>query len=242
MNTSILTRQIGPLPGWAWGGLVAVAAWWLFLRGKGASSSGTTNAAASGSALDSGYSLGYAQGVQANPPAAAQTGQPGRQLTIRPATTSGPAAPYDAQNSGVPVRAQPGPSAVIGTVPFGSTVTAAGAQVTGQPSETGNPIWWPVTYGGSAGYINAFDVANAVGGAIGGALRKHSIGARSSAPVWHDAHPLVGAPVRYAHYVRAVGGPANHRSEVARVARQSGVHPARVAMLNPEYTGRIRVA
>ena len=60
--------------------------------------------------------------------------------------------------------------------------------------------------------------------------------------MWHESHPLVGAPVPYGHFVRAVGGAANHRREIHRVASQAGVHPARVAMLNPHPTGMIRVA
>lgn len=247
MDTSILTRQIGPLPGWAWGGLVAFGAWFFFLRGKtGTSSTGTANAAASGSQLSSGYGLGYAQGLQAasanQPPAAATaSGQPavftGAGTLSLTGNQSGTSAIRSAPDSRAPVVTQ---------APVGTKITV---NPTGSPdpnSQFGQ--WYQVVSGPGAGswaWGPDISLQAAVGGAlagIGGAVRKHAIGSRAAAPVWHDAHPLVGAPVRYAHYVRAVGGPGNHRREVARVAQQAGVHPARIAMLNPHYTGRIRIA
>lgn len=233
---NVLTRKIGPLPAWAWGGLAAAAVWFFFLRQRGAPSpSGTSssNGTSPAGQATTDYSLGYAQGLQS---AGAQQGTTtnGLTLLIRQALSTGPTAPYDQGAQGPPIRQSPGISPTIGTAPFGSKITATGAAVTGQANELGNPLWYPVQYGGQTGWLNAGDVAG-----TGGARPGNS---RSLAPVWSDAHPAVGGPVRYAHFVRAVGGPGNHQREVRRVASQAGVHPARVAMLNPVPTGMIRVA
>lgn len=242
MDASILTRKIGPLPAWVWGGLAAVGLWWFVLRNRGSSSTSTStqNAAASGSALDSGYSLGYAQGVQANPPLSGTT------------TTTTAAANFVPNLGGVGVwlfrsPAFTGQSNVAAVLPPGTKVPTGGSAVSGatytDPFGNSGSTWQPVNYNGQTLYAFAPQLAP-VGTAVGGpgTSRKHAIGSRAAAGHLSDAHPLVGAPVRYAHYVRAVGGPRNHRHEVARVAQQAGVHPARIAMLNPEYTGRIRVA
>ena len=237
MDTSILTRRIGPLPGWAWGGLVAVAAWWFFLRGRSATSSSSSGAGTAPNS-NSVYGLGYAQGLQAagaNAPPPTATPAPGRRGVVKSTDPN--------YTGGAGIFSSPSTTGgTIAIVPQGTQLSVTGPPVTGQPWG-GVDFWWPVDEGGRPGFISGslFQVDQAGVGGAGGTARKHAVGSRS-AWLHHDAHPLIGANVRYAHYVRAVGGPANHRREVHRVAQQSGVHPARIAMLNPEYTGRIRVA
>lgn len=260
-----LTQRIGPFPLWIWAGGAAVAIWWFFLRGRGKA---TTQASAAGSQLESGYGLGYAQGLQAAqagqqpPPAGASTASQ-QTITIRDRTSSGPYAQFDQASPGVPVYAQPG-SGQIGFVGYGSTQTLASNASSGPQSSPGglatanrlgNPQpgpsngfttqYWGINYGPITGWVGANDVSGAgtSAGVGGGAPRKFHSGSRS-AWLHHDAHPLIGAPVKYAHYVR-VGGPnsaAAHHANVHRVAQQAGVHPARVAMLNPVPTGLIRIA
>jgi len=245
MDFSILTRRIGPLPGWAWGGILAAGVWWFFLRGKTGSTSPTTGAATT-PGPDATYGLGFAQGqqaVQASLPQQATAAVQNFMLQLRGNVNpeTGQAFPGSTPVN-IPLFADTQASRQIGTMPISSSVSASGAPVQG--TYNGRQVeYYPVPGpGGSTAYILAQDVAGIQQGGIGGPTRKHAIGSRARAPEWHDSHPLIGAPVRYAHYVRAVGGPGNHRREVARVARQAGVHPARVAMLNPQYTGRIRVA
>jgi len=146
-----------------------------------------------------------------------------------------------APGSGAPVYgSKDSATPMLGEAGWGSHVTAMGPPQQGRSVPGRGNLWIPLTNGG---WIFAGDVIGGVGG-VGGprTARKHAMGSRAAAPIWSDAHPLVGGPVRYPHYVQAVGGPANHGREVARVARQAGVHPARVAMLNPTWTGRIRIA
>jgi hypothetical protein len=253
VDASILTRKIGPLPGWAWGGLVAVAAWYFFLRSKPGTTTGSTSAAGASATPgpDATYGLGFAQGQQAAGasamPAPVPT-SPAAPALFMTATKGGGyiySTPGGANNgsllgffAGQPLKilgpAVPGPN-------YGSSTSPGLVGVTSNQ-------YLPVQYGSQTGYVWAPEVVVGTGPDNGtgiggvGTSRKFAIGSRRSAPVWSDAHPLVGGPVRYPHYIQAVGGPGNHRREVARVARQAGVHPARVAMLNPTYTGRIRVA
>jgi hypothetical protein len=240
-----LAKKIGPLPGYAWGALAAVGVWWFFIRGKSAASGATTNAAAAGSQLSSGYGLGYAQGIQAaGPPApAGSTPQQSRVVLIAPAGEPGSA-------HKVAVWAAPSTSSgQLAVYPAGTTLPTNGPPVQGT---TFGPYydlpqsdqWVPVTTeDGHSGYVWApatalAAAAAAIGGAIGGG---RPAGSRS-ANLMHHAHPLVGARVPYQYHVRAVGGPGNHAREVHRVATQAGVHPARLMMLNPTPTGFIRVA
>lgn len=244
---NLLTRKIGPLPAWVWGGAAAVAAWFFFLRGKGpgagarpgSSSSSTTP----GGQATTDYSLGYSQGLQSAVVGLGQTVSTTTKKFV--ATLRGNTNPETGQafsgTINIPVFDSQFRSTGT-TLPEQSQVT-----VTGGPVSNGGKQYYPIDMpGGQTGYILAQDVTNLVqqstGGGVGGPVRKHAIGSRAAAPIWSDAHPLVGAPVRYSHYVRAVGGPGNHQRELHRVAAQSGVHPARVAMLNPTPTGMIRVA
>jgi hypothetical protein len=219
--------------------LVAAAAaviWLFFLRGRPTSSTSAVTAPGANST----YGLGFAQGLQAGAVQPAPPAAPA-QAAARPGTATLVSAPRFGE-----LASQPGPPVydangrVTGQfLPWGTTVNVAGSPV-------GNGALYPVTGpGGDTVYVARLDVASFTapgqGGGIGGPVRKHAIGSRS-AHQWQDAHPGVGARVPYAHYVRAVGGPRNHIREVHRVAQQSGVHPARILMLNPEPTGRIRVA
>jgi hypothetical protein len=243
LDASVLTKKIGPLPAYAWGGLAAGAIWWFLIRGKtGASSTGTTNAAASGSALNSGYGLGYAQGVQANPPPSApSTTSKNRVVLIAPAGEPGP-------NHKVAVWSAPSTSSgQVGVYPAGTTLDANGPAVQGTSFGPYYDLpqsdqWVPVTTpDGRQGYVwgPATAIAAAVA-AIGGAAR--SIGSRS-ATLMSAHHPLITAPHPLPHFVRKVGGAANHSGEVARVSKQAGVHPARMMMLNPDpNTSYLRVA
>ena len=261
-----LRGRILGIPNAVWLGAVAVGIWYFFLRGKG-KAAGTANAAAAGSQLESGYGLGFAQGQQAaqaaRPPPGGQNVTGRQTVTIRDRQSSGPYAQFDQTSPGVPVWAQPG-SGQIGFVAYGSTQTLASNPSSGPQSSPGglatnnrlgNPQpgpsngfttqYWGINYGPITGWVGANDVSGAgTGAAAGGPTpRKHAIGSRS-ANLMHDAHPLIGAPVKYAHYVR-VGGPRTahaHHANVNRVAQQAGVHPARVAMLNPVPTGLIRIA
>lgn len=238
---SVLTQKIGPLPAWAWGGIAAVAAWFFFLRGK--STPATTRTASQGASTTGDYSLGFAQGLQS-----AAAGQPGGSSSA-PATT--PLAKLVAGSNQTGLFGDPSSDHQVTYVAGGTPLTPTGPPVAGKTpygATSGfwaqSNYWQPVNWEGQTLYVWApfAQQAPGTGGPVGGpAPRKHAIGSRS-AHEWHDAHPLVGGQVRYPHYVRAVGGPGNHINEVHRVARAAGVHPARVLMLNPVHTGRIRVA
>jgi len=242
-----LTQKLGPLPLWAWGGLAAVGVWFFFLRDKTGTSTGATNGSGVAGATTPGpnsvYGLGYAQGLQAG--------------AVQPAPApakSGPAPcdPTQWKQMGAGFLYAPGGSAA--SVPIaGQTyfyLQTPGA-VQGYLAQGGQVFFFPAPCvpvptifgpGGPSPGTPAYGVSSSPT-AIGGPAprRSHAVGSRS-AWLWHDAHPGIGAPVRYPHFVRAVGGPANHRREVQRVAAQSGVHPARIGMLNPVPTGMIRVA
>ena len=234
--------------------LAAVAAgiWWFFLR-KPAGATTTPQAAAAGSQLESGYGLGFAQGQQAaqanQPPPTGPSPPSGPTPPTQRGTYRARSQPWGSWDTAGGVNVFPSPSndlPPVGLIPYGTQFTASGPPVSGKsvgvPNGPSSSYWIPYGFG----YISGIDaqllsVGNA--GTGGPSPRKHAIGSRS-ANLYHDAHPLIGAPVKYAHYVR-VGGPrsaAAHHANVNRVAQQAGVHPARVAMLNPVPTGLIRIA
>ena len=243
---------------------VAFGIYWFFIRGRTGAKAPSGTSPTGQATTD--YSLGYAQGIQASMPGGVTQGPSAPQiLSIRQSHADDPNAPtaqWDKTFRGVPIRPRPGPVGFIGLVPFGSTIQATGQPVQGDnnlgsPASPSGPTassatpqqgvstWWPVGYAGAIGYLSAYDVSGQgqPGVGVGGPSRKHAIGSRS-ANLYHDAHPLIGASVRYAHYVR-VGGPrtaAAHHANIHSVAQQAGVHPARVAMLNPVPTGLIRIA
>jgi hypothetical protein len=255
--TKALTRKLGPLPAWVWlGGAGALA--FILLRGrKGATGTTQNAAAASGSPLASGYGLGYAQGLQASQAAApAQMQQVPTTGQFRPGASGSTVWNGNQYRWVVTGPSQGVPEALqqLGLNSSDPNVINRLTYFTPNPrtDQQGNTVWymglldpngrplptpsiWPPPYSGPP--------PPGMGGspAIGGPMRKHHVGSRS-AHEWHDAHPAIGAKVLYPHYVRAVGGPGRHAAEIHRVARQAGVHPARVLMLNPTHTGRIRVA
>lgn len=79
-------------------------------------------------------------------------------------------------------------------------------------------------------------------GGAGGVGGFSSQGSRSSSWAGNYFDPRITRRVVYSHYVRAVGGPMTHRTEVASVAARSGIHVGRLQALNPVYTGKIRIA
>ena len=105
-----------------------------------------------------------------------------------------------------------------------------------QPSNSPPPSWLPQYSYQVAELPEGATIQQYLGGIGGG-----SVGSRS-ATLFAGHHPLARVAHRYPHFVRAVGGAPNHTREVHRVAQQSGVHPARLMMLNPEPTGWLRVA
>ena len=230
--SSALTQKYGPLPGWAWAGALGIGAFFLLPRlTKTGTSTGAQNASAAGSQLSSGYGLGYAQGLQAAGPPTTPTATPKSRvvLTARPGYANNAVAVWSA-----PTIA----SSQLGQYPSGTTLDAG--QVVQGGEWSGSSSWRQVTTpSGQTGYVWDPDaVALGTGGGRGGPV---SIGSRS-ANLMHYAHPDIGARVPYTYHLRAVGGAPNHSREVYRVAQQAGVHPARIAMLNPEPTGFIRVA
>jgi hypothetical protein len=68
-----------------------------------------------------------------------------------------------------------------------------------------------------------------------------SAGSRS-ADLWEDHHPYHRRVLAYPQFVRAIGGPANHNREIHRIAKQVGLHPARLFQLNPKPGPLIRIA
>jgi len=226
--TGALTKKYGPLPGYAWAGIIAVAAFFVIplLKGRASSSSSSTTTPPSS------YSLPAPGGA---PPAPSPTSTT-FQLSIRGKGSKADAAAWDQRHPGVPLFASPG-GATIDYLPFGSTLTSTGPAVSG-PSNGGSTTWWPV----SGGYVSGYDVAAAAGAAIGGALRRGaaSIGNRRQT-LMSAHHPDLKNPVRVTQTIAAVGGPANHVANIHAVAARTGVHPARLLALNPHHTGVIRI-
>ena len=248
-------------------GVAAVGIWFFFLRQKGpAAPLGTRGAVTPTGQATTDYSLGYAQGIQAapQPPPAAPQGPPAP--TLPPGSFKAGATGQTVWSGHLYRWAvtgpNQGPEVAVSTMKLSGRVSdQIGRLVYFNPNipsdSLGDRVWflgltdggfelpawgtapWPPPY---LGPVPQDALATNTGTGVGGpAARKFHSGSRSSHE-WHDAHPLVGARVLYPHYVRAVGGPARHVHEVHRVARQAGIHPARVLMLNPQHTGRIRIA
>lgn len=232
--TGALTQKYGPLPGWAWAGVAAAGAWLLLPRLRGAAGTTSSTTSASGPSSDSVYGLGYAQGLQAAGPAAPAptAATPGRRGVVK-ATDPG-------YTGAAGIFASPTTqSGTIAIVPQGTSLNVSGPPITGQPWG-GVDYWWPVNYGGQTGYVSGslFQLQDSGPVGVGGPA---PLGSRS-ADLMSPWHPLVTAHHSYPHFVRAVGGAPNHSREVVRVARQAGVHPARLMMLNPNPNGWVRVA
>lgn len=201
-----------------------VGIWWFFLRKQSQSSSSST---ASGVSPDSAYGLGYAQGLQA-----AAGNVPGSPAPPTPAVPKPPKSNGDKDTGRhpilpnvQPVSRPPSPSPAP-CFPGGPTgYLCGGPPLNGKPCPPGD-------YGPGEPYCTAGNPP------VGGG---RSVGSRSARTMTHF-HPAITQRVKYAHYVRAIGGPQLHAAEIQRVATQSGVHPARLRALNPVYTGKIRVA
>jgi Bacterial SH3 domain len=153
MADNLLTRKYGGVPGWAIGGgaLVAGLAFFYFRR-QSSSSSSSTGTPTGGSLVN-------------NPAASAIPYVPSVTVTGLPvgATTPSslgpsPSAPVSAGNATITgnpagVFAQPTTkSALITTLPKGTTVQSSGAPVQGE-NYGGVSYWVPVNYGGLTGYV-----------------------------------------------------------------------------------------
>jgi len=233
--TDALTRSYGPLPGWAWAGVVGAGIWLLLPRLRGASGTSTSGATAT-PGPDATYGLGYAQGLQAAGPSSSGATPIGTPTT--PTWQFGPG--WQNLGSGrwiwrvTPTFRQQYPQFGAQSFPGSSS-----------PPEIAFPNapqygWqWAAVPEGETDVAYAQQLnANPASAGVGG---PGAMGSRS-ASLMSPWHPLVSAHHRYPHFVRAVGGAPNHTSEVARVAQQAGVHPARLMMLNPNPNGWVRVA
>lgn len=232
-----LTKKIGPFPGFVWAGIAGVGIY-LFIRARGSSSTqgGTPVATQMTTTYDNATGLVGPQG----PPGSA--GPPGPRGLPWPFPRPQPApGPPPAQ----PPAPAPGKQHRIHVVQSGDTLWGIAQTYLGNGSR------WPEIYAlshfrsGNPNLIYPGEIAvlplDATGGpGLGG---PKSIGSRRKS-LWHNAggHSDLKRDPAFPQYVRAVGGPAAHRSEVHRVAAMAGVHPARLLALNPHYTGRIRIA
>jgi len=238
LDASVLTRKYGPLPGYAWAGAAAIGAWFLLRGRQGTASTAKTGATAT-PGPDATYGLGFAQGLQsAGPgPPASTTSDTSRKYKAR----SKPWGFEPPDTANIPIYAQPNQQGgVLGYVPFGTQFTAGGDPVQGQRIDVGvaqSDYWIPYKGGYVSGVDAIIDAAQGGPARVGGPA---AIGSRSST-LMAPHHPLVTEHHRYPHFVAAVGGAPNHTREVIRVAKQAGVHPARLMMLNPQPTGWIRV-
>lgn len=82
-------------------------------------------------------------------------------LTIRQATSINK---KNGQTS-VPVKAQPGAGASIGSLKYGAVIQALGQAVMGEynyplSGGSGSNLWYPVSLNGKTGYVSAYDVGS----------------------------------------------------------------------------------
>jgi hypothetical protein len=255
LDAAILTRKIGPLPGWAWGGIAVGAFYLLSKRSTASSGTGTTGSGlfgffapgqpsgttdTTGAALVSGYQQGFSQGASYyTPPAGSGTtgtaSSAGQRVTLRAQSGSEPPWAH-----GIPAfstaqtAAQGSVSNAINQpqLPFGSQWELAGP-----PQGQTVPITGP---GGQTLWVYTQDITGY--GGVGGA-RASSIGSRASDPHAYF-HPSMKSQPRYTHFVQGVGGAGGvaHSAAVHQTAHQAGLHPARLAILNARPHKFIRVA
>lgn len=234
-------------------GAAALGVWFLFLRGRATGPTSKAGTSPSGQATTD-YSLGYAQGQQAataNQQASSSAQASSSSQSQCPPDTPVNLADWRRSSAGFAITWEYAPSGSYGTFIRNCVAYShieSGAAVQQILSQGGKVYFFPTPGNPIPGNLGSVWQATPLTGqgagvtpGVGGPSRHRAAGSRSHFE-WHDAHPMVGGRVPYPHYVAAVGGPANHVREVHRVARQAGVHPARVLMLNPEHTGRIRVA
>lgn len=173
---SILTKEYGKLPLWAWG-LVALGGigigLYFYKRANSSKSSSTTSTigqttnTANSNPLDLVGSTGQgdytASGGNANSPGQTVINvgvptNPSNWLTTLYLTNNGPVPMYDqAGTAGSHTLGQQ-----IATIPGGNTVQATGPEQVGAwLSNNTSELWYPVVYQGQSGYVNAYYVANA---------------------------------------------------------------------------------
>jgi hypothetical protein len=90
-------------------------------------------------------------------------GPAGTLIAIRQRSVSGPDASYDANATGVPIQGQKQDHTDIGVIPFGTVIQVNGPAQTGGTNHPasgaqGTNLWYPVTYNGKTGFVNAYDV------------------------------------------------------------------------------------
>lgn len=226
--TGALTKKYGPLPGYAWAGIAALAAWLIIPRLKGFGSS-SSSAAPAGTPSQPAGAVSYGYPGPAGPPGPAGTagaaGAPGTNAAPNPPPAPNPSAPQYRQY----------------TIVSGDTLWGIAQKFLGNGSR------WPEIFrashlrSGDPNLIYPGEVVNVpVGGGVGGATRGRSIGNRR-AQLMTAHHPDLKTPVRYTQTLSAVGGPENHTASVHAIAARAGVHPARLLALNPHYSGVIRI-
>lgn len=215
--TEALTKKYGPLPGYAWAGIAALAAWLIVPRLSGmfgsSSSSSSSNALAPGAPAATVDSSG--QPIYYQPGAPNYYYPPG-------------------QGPGSSLAASPAAATPAGALP------RTGPALTGQPCPPGMagpgvPYCHPA---GASDFGGKILPSNYTG--IGGPSRTRSIGNRR-AQLMSAHHPDLKTPVRYTQTLAAIGGPSNHVASVHAIAKRAGVHPARLLALNSVYSGVIRI-
>jgi hypothetical protein len=223
--TGLLTKKIGPFPGYVWAVVVGGVAFFVLPKLTGGTTAGKTSAATdtTGAAMTSGYQQGFAQGAQYYPgPQSSPAGQSSQQRSDlvagwyqkylhragSPGEIQNWVNQFDAHGAGWVEGAIA--NSPEGQHP-GSTSTAGRAD--------GAPPGIPQS---------------------GGAGRSNSISSRS-ADQHAYFHPAMMARVRYAHFVRGFGG-AGYAEQVHQTAHSAAIHPARLQALNATPSGLIRIA
>ena len=161
---NILTRRIGPFPGWVWGGAAVLGGLLFFYFRK------------QGQAQQTGGLPAVSPAASAVPfvPSVTVTGIP-------PGPSSGPT-PLPGQSGpqtatvqsqgpgGAWLYSGPGTGAVLAKIPTGTTVTVTGTAVSGPMPGVGAQqvtSWVPVAWGPLKGYLSAGDISNYSGGSGG---------------------------------------------------------------------------
>jgi LysM repeat protein len=199
--TGALTKRYGPLPGYAWAGIAALAAWLIIPRLKGLT--GSSSAVAP-------------PGTPSQPAGAVSYGYPGPPGPPGSAGATGPAGP-----PGIP-GGSPGPSPInqppsAGNLQYRQYTIVHGDTLWGIAQKfLGNGSRWPEIYrashlrSGDPNLIFPGEVVNVpMGGGVGGPAPARSIGNRR-AQLMTAHHPDLKQPVRYTQTLAAVGGPGNH--------------------------------
>jgi hypothetical protein len=239
---NFLTRKIGPLPAWAYGVAAAVVVGGvvvLYQRGK-STTTGATSQASSPYASSAQGQLNYPPTVVVTPGGIGNTVTPGappapsapspttgNHITIRPKSTAGPYAGYDAQAPGVPAYVDPATAQVAGSVPFEASLVAMGNPVSGKNNGFSS-TYWPFQGPGGTLFVAANDVAG-FGGA-GGKGRPGTLVTRQISGMgrrWDHFQPF-----QPSQYVDGRGGDGMGGGLPA-VAKKTGISHLRLRSLNP---------